>query len=402
MTDTIGWIVFVIFIGTICRVSAKVLLNMTESESQLFCDLIMYSGTGIDAADAIQNCIDQNVSDLMLPPGLYTLSKGLLIPYSIKISSSVVSSPCSLDDASLCPILQASTNFYSTVGIVTTTSKLANVWIDHLVIDGNRINRLQSVAAADCAGDVNNRDGGRNLFFNNCENCKFTNSISANALCASGFVWTGAKGVISNNTVVDNGDHLTQMMWADGLTCLICDGATISGNTFIGNTDIDLIVGSGTGALIHNNFFYHEVNDLNRSVFSALMFDNFNGGTSGNFDGCKVTSNTISCNPTADMCCFGIQLGPHPWYASEPIAGNYFEVSGNEINGAGVGINSDAAGNDVYPVTLMDNVITDTREKFTCGALCGTSRSGSEFNYSPDSRVEYHNNEPTSFTTYKC
>jgi hypothetical protein len=48
-----------------------------------------------------------------------------------------------------------------------------------------------------------------------------------------------------------------------------------------------------------------------------------------------MESNQISCDN--NQCCFGIELGPHHWYASAPIGGS-FVVTNNVIQGAGVGI----------------------------------------------------------------
>jgi hypothetical protein len=75
-----------------------------------------------------------------------------------------------------------------------------------------------------------------------CTNCILTNSIIANALCASGFVWVSQGGYIGSNLIVNNGDHNSHLMWADGITCLGCDGVDIAGNIFIGNSDIDFIM----------------------------------------------------------------------------------------------------------------------------------------------------------------
>lgn len=80
-----------------------------------------------------------------------------------------------------------------------------------------------------------------------------------------------------------------------------------------------------------------------------------------------VQDNVITC--TQDMCCFGIELGPHPWYPSAPIGGG-FTVMSNSVDGAGVGINVDAAGNNASIVTLSDNNVSNTQRKFACGALC--------------------------------
>lgn len=110
--------------------------------------------------------------------------------------------------------------------------------------------------------------------------------------------------------------------------------------------------------------------------------------------------NTVDCG--SGMCCFGIELGPHPWYQSDPIGGG-FSVSENVVSGAGVGINVDAAGSASEYVVLDSNVITNSQDSFTCGALCGVERSGSDINVSPDSAVDStSDNQATSTTTYAC
>ena len=243
-----------------------------------------FANSGIDSASYIQNCIDNTASGdvLTLPVGVYTLDTGLIISQPIKIVSELNEVPCSISDPNSCPILRASANYYSSVAMLYTKSDINNVWIDHIGIDGNRDNRLSSQSAYECSNDINNRNCGRNFYFEVCTQCSVTNSVLANALCASGFVFTGDYLHFENNTVQNNGDHNEHLMWADGLTCLTCDHAYIVGNSFIGNSDVDLIMGSGVNSHVHSNLFLHAA-DNNRPVFSALMCDNFNGGTTGDF-----------------------------------------------------------------------------------------------------------------------
>ena len=113
-----------------------------------------------------------------------------------------------------------------------------------------------------------------------------------------------------------------------------------------------------------------------------------------------IEGNEISCDE--NMCCFGIELGPHPWYPSAPIGGD-FVVTNNLIRGAGVGINSDASGYSDHVVQLIHNSISDTRDTFTCGALCSLERPGSSINISPDSVAACSDdNSPTSSISYVC
>lgn len=146
---------------------------------------------------------------------------------------------------------------------------------------------------AQCAQDIDNRNAGRNAVVDDCFNCSLTNSISANALCASGLIWVATGSLIENNYITANGDHEEHLMWADGITCLRCDEAVVRGNTFVGNTDIDFIMGSGIGASVVANVFSHASGDS--AAFSCLMCDNFNGWCKHIYERhcCYIVCNTI-------------------------------------------------------------------------------------------------------------
>ena len=183
---------------------------------------------------------------------------------------------CSLSDTSSCAVLQASSEFYAEYGLIHVLSGVRDVWIDHIIIDGNRNNRLNSISAKECSEGFNNKNSGRNAVIDFGFNISLTNSIIANALCASGFVWISDGSLIADNEFIGNGDHFTFNMWSDGLTCLKCDNAIIRGNTFSDNTDVDLILGSGVNSLVSLNEFYHRAT-TDRPAFAALMLDNFAG-----------------------------------------------------------------------------------------------------------------------------
>lgn len=106
------------------------------------------------------------------------------------------------------------------------------------------------------------------------------------------------------------------------------------GNTFVDNSDVNLICGSCPNATITGNSISH----ANGASFAALMLDNFNGATDGNFCGATVASNTIACN---GKCHYGVMLGPHCWYASPAIVGG--TITSNSVSGAGININIDIA-----------------------------------------------------------
>lgn len=380
-------------------VSIGLLITLVQTTDFYCSSLLPLANTGTDSTAQLQNCIDSTESGgtLTLPVGRFSLDSGLLLSKPIKIISAELTRPCSMSDIEACPILQASPLFYSPIGVLSNSKGVGSIWIERVVIDGNRENRLASRTATECSENVNNRNAGRNVFMDECIDCIVANSVIANAVCASGFVLIGSHITIENTIFLNNGEHDEHYMWADGLTCLNCDYSTFTGNIFQGNSDIDLILGSGISSKISSNRFIH---DSSRPVFGALMLDNFNGGASGNFSGLVAVQNSIDC--VSLSCCYGIELGPHPWYASAPIIGG-FTIADNKISGASVGINLDAAGYFDSPVILDGNIISDWAVAFTCTWLCNREQQGQMINSSPDSTVQYSNdNKPTSGITYKC
>lgn len=123
------------------------------------CDISSYAGTGADAAAALQACIDNAASGgiIELPVGLYSMDSGISINKPLTLTSEA-SGACQLTDSNSCSTLQASPSFYSSTGILHIASGVSDVWLDHLIIDGNRHARLDSQAALEVSF----------YFFNSC------------------------------------------------------------------------------------------------------------------------------------------------------------------------------------------------------------------------------------------
>ncbi len=73
------------------------------------------------------------------------------------------------------------------------------------------------------------------------------------------------------------------------------------------------ISGGVTNAHYTNNY----TAQVNQASFAALMVDHFNSAALGDFTGATLSGNTVVCSAP---CHFGIELGPHPWYASSSAA----------------------------------------------------------------------------------
>jgi hypothetical protein len=251
----------------------------------------------------------------------------------------------------------------------------SQVVIDHIVLDGDRADRLQSQAAATCASGSNG--AGFNAANGGCTGCSFLFSGSARALCGTGFEWHGDQATIAHSTFRENGDHLTMNMWSDGLTLTQSNGAQVTGCRFVDNSDVDLIFGGGTQAILQGN----SISQTAQPSFAGLMLDNFNGTTSGDFTGTTVSGNSVDCGP--QLCDFAIELGPHPWYLSANLIGG--TVSGNAAFGGKFNIDAEGAGTPQAPMSVTQNTFgpAPASAMFLCGNQPTTA-----FNVSPDSNVD--------------
>lgn len=328
------------------------------------------------ASAAIQQCLDATSTggDLALPAGTYRVTSLVRVGRGITLHTAGVAAnapACLVTGAPACATLRAAPDLLVARGFVQIED--SDVTLEHVVLDGNRAARLQSTAAQMCAAGTNGP--GFNAIAAGCTHCTLLYSATINALCGTGFEWNGADAFIGGNLVRDNGDHVTQFMWADGITITRTENTQVIANYFANNSDVDLILGSNANGLVRQNTIHHSTQDS----FAGLMLDNFNDSAPGDFRGAQVIENTITCN---GRCDYGIQLGPHPWYHSSNIRGG--TVSANSVDGARMGINVDGGGTAEAPITVSGNTVGPSPA--TATFLCGP-RPSSRFNVSPDSVV---------------
>lgn len=343
------------------------------------------------ATSQLQACIDATPEGgtLEIPAGVYLMTGAVSIARGMTLATRGTSGSttgCLLPGAPACAVLMAAADLDTDNGFLQILDSSSNVTVSHIILDGNRATRLGSAAAATCASGNNRR--GFNSFARGTGH-RFTYNASVRALCGTGMEWRGGSAVISGNYFGGNGDNSTTNMWSDGLTIHEADGSTIENNTLWNNSDVSLILGGGAGTTVRGNVLMQTT----QRAFAALMLDNFNGGTSGNFTGSLVTGNTINC--TTLLCDFGINLGPHAWYLSANILGG--EVTGNAVAYGKICLNIDGAGTVASPITVYGNTLAGSPSSaaFNCG-----TRSTSNFNIGPDSVVNL-NGDPTPYTTYE-
>jgi len=341
------------------------------------------SGGPYGAADALQECIRRApaYSSIEVPPGTYVFYRQVVVatPLTIRTAGSG-GTPLSCAAApDACATFVAAPDFTDPWGVILVTST-NNVSLEHIVIDGNRQARLASRSTRACLD-------GRNIFGFNaavlyCGHCGLADVLSRNALCGTGMAWVGANATIQNSTFAANGDAITSALWSDGLTVIYAPQSEISDNQFIDNTDVALIIGYGVSSRIERNVVLQRT----QTSFAGLMLHNFSSSdlsTGGDFRGAVVAHNTIDCG--AQLCVFGMQVGPRPWNAKLIVVGG--ELRDNDVRGAKVGINVDGAGTFRAPVMIHDNIVSAVPQR-AYFSDCSMPIATGSMNISPTSVVE--------------
>jgi hypothetical protein len=175
----------------------------------------------VSARLALQACIDANYGGtLALPPGNYLIDDniGLHVSSGITITTQGTANQgtCLSSSSVRCARLLAGPNLLRDGGILEVTG--SNVKLDHIVLDGNRSNRINSTAWNRCAQSSANNVWGFNARVKNASSVVLTYSASINALCGTGLEWRGTNAIVLRNLFSANGDNATRNMWADGLT----------------------------------------------------------------------------------------------------------------------------------------------------------------------------------------
>jgi hypothetical protein len=357
--------------------------------------------TAPGVSEALQSCIDHAppYSAVEIPEGEYVLDHQLVVttPHTIRTAGSADGSlTCARGAAQEhCAVLTASSTFADNYGLVFVLST-NDVRLEHIVVDGNNGSRLSSPSAVFCRNGFNTY--GFNASVIDCASCALDDVLSMNALCGTGMVWSGGGATIQRSEFRDNGTANKPGLWADGLTLVYAPDSTVRANQFLDNSDVALILGYGVNSHVENNVIVQR----GQPSFAGLMLDNFHSddlSVRGDFRGAVVANNTIDCGN--QLCVFGIQLGPHPWYDTRNIVGG--TVVDNAVSGAKVGINVDGAGSRLAPTTVYSNDVTNVPTD-TVFSGCAQPVPTDWMNVAPTSVVDRRNDAaPTgSHLSYVC
>ncbi len=330
---------------------AKVSNSVNFGGQAVFCNDLAGSLPS-QVAQKIQACIDaaDNYGIVELAPGVHPISQALHINKPLRIVTqglNVNSTACGLNTESHCAILMA---VPAVAGLSRAFLKIESdqVELNHIVIDGNKNQRLSSPERAACASG--NSALGMNIHAAS-NSLTLVGMTSASALCGSGAEIIGTNLNIINSYFVGNGFHNVNNLWSDGLTILNTSKTNVSNNVFLDNTDVDLIFGACVNCNISNNTIKHSAGFASSS-FAAMMFQAWPGGP-GSYSGSVIQENNIDCG--SFRCGYGILIGSLPRYQAPSMGGLYIN---NKIQGAQVGLLINDATNAASPVLLGPNSVT--------------------------------------------
>jgi len=302
--------------------------SSTASWAQVNCAEPIPSGA--TAAD-IQSCLNAGGTVVLQDGGVYDIDTTL----EIVVDGTVLRGETNADNR---PTLRGTPDLHGHILVADDSWGLNpryNYSLEYLVFDGNVSNRL-SQSDNECPW---NRELGNVVLTG--RNWTFSHVVSTNAICKSGMEVRGEGFEITGSTFADNGRDRWQAngRWADGLTVWNCDGGHIHDNTFIDNTDVNLIIGGGFGCVVEDNV----ITNISAHAFAGLNVGTF--GPDADHAGSIYRNNTIFSAP--NQMAFGLMVGDEPWwnpwspYMSTTNAG---EIYGNTITGAVVNLAIDGIG----------------------------------------------------------
>lgn len=358
--------------------------------------LAALAGAVHDATRAIQDCIDSTPSGglLTLPPGRYLIARQIVLARPMTVTTrgkSEADPPCAVDDVvGACFTLVASADFLiaepAQPGLLWLPPSAAGATLDHLIVDGNNLARLDSAAAAHCTGAGLTRPPQITYGYNvtlAADRVRLLNSVSRNALCGTGMEVDGKHGLtIVNNRFARNGLHDRFLLWADGLTVTDAIDSVITDNHASDNSDIDIILGGCRGCVVQRNLVTHG-DSQQSSSFAAFMLTVWPPpsvpSSTGDFTGADISGNRIDCG-AGKRCGFGLNIGTDAWVPDGPLAGG--AVHDNLIRNAQQGLN---VAHTTGVIRLYDNVVEACGGTFA--TACGPRTLGA-YNISESSVVD--------------
>ena len=285
-------------IGAVC-VATMVLLRPSGAVEP--CIPNASPSDGIEDSIAIQACLNKG-GLVSLSPGQHP---GYLIERGLKMGSNTTLTSTGA---------KATLAAHSTLGAEPILDVLGFNWhISEVVFDGRKYER--DALGLCWSGDKR----GYNLKVDGTD-FSITHVDTVNAMCGTGLEVVGTDFEIAFVFSAYNGREVGEWpnapyQWSDGMTVVYCENGDIHDNTFIDNTDFDLLFGGGPNCSVHHNDIYHQI----RFAFAGLNVGNMDAGKwdghgskwRGNHEGSNFFQNRVSSNP--GMLMYGLSVGSHPF-----------------------------------------------------------------------------------------
>lgn len=314
------------------------------------------------ASDALQKCLDDASASrrIELPAGIYKIDRMLVVRHSgtvLTTQGRFNTDGMPADGDRNCAVLKAAADFDGEA-LLRSPKETTGLVLDHVIFDGNRPQRLAGAPAMAAAAK------GRTVLIINGEGTRIHGCGFYRAVCGTavglGLLPGAAKNVsVTQSVFADNGRNADRGLWSDGLTIGSVEGARISDNAFLDNSDVSLILGGGVGTSIQRNVF----RQTRQRAFAAFMLTNWSGPAGekshrhADFSGLVFEDNTLDLQHPTDI---GIQVGVVTWTAAKflpsvrTIGGT---LTRNTISTKGQGINIAGGGTPGAPVQLSENTI---------------------------------------------
>jgi hypothetical protein len=316
-----------------------------------------------DAAAALVDCVEQLPvgGQLRLAPGVYRLERPITIDKAVTISTAGIadSAPgcADLPEGRCATILLDPQRSFAKARTMPVEVAADDVTLSHLIIRGAGVTPERR---AECRTPALRPLGGGLRV----SGSRFTlrKSVLRDVACYTALEIAGGASApaIEDNVIGPNGDHSPGEIWSDGVTIHDSSHASIVGNLFIDNTDVQLIFGGCRDCRIERNRFRHS-SAFSSGSFAELMLQAW-PSTSGNYAGTVVRGNSIDCGQHR-RCGYGIMVGSAPWYKG-PASGG--AIVGNDVSDAMIAINIDAL---TGPLEIHDNRVRNSGGRFPsdCG-----------------------------------
>lgn len=357
----LGWLLIAAALAVLPALTRPAL---AEAAPAAACGVLdgLAQGSG-DAAPALQRCLDASAAGVTvaLAPGRYLLARAITMtrPVTVTTRGMGADAPaCRQIDARCAVLLVRPAPGTVPSGSMPVTVRGHGVTIDHLVLRGSGAAVCRDPALRPSAGGLRvTGDGFRAI-----------GSVFTGFACYTSLEYTqGQGGVISRNLFAGNGTHTARDMWSDGLTIHEAAGLKVTGNRFVDNTDVQLILGGCRDCQISGNSFRHS-GDAAGGSFAEMMIQAWPGHTSGRYEGSQFVRNDIDCG-VARRCGFGILIGSSPWYDA-PVSGGL--IARNRVANAMLDLDVDGLAG---PVTLAANDLSGGPGSFpaSCGQVALTA-----------------------------